>query len=205
MRVTSLFQQFNHPPHPSYIPPVALHLPFVSSFFPPLLPPHHQHPPSSLPYTSTPTPYVHHPVSDPSSNHSVPSTSNHPSRSISTQQPAFKGFESPIAYASDRPRGFTSFIHPALQLARPSPFNRSSQSSPSRTIANDSPDDFQTNAASFIASTPSAQSDSTTPPNVYINGLPPNFPEEQLYNMTKEFGTVLSVRTFTRHVSERPT
>ncbi|KAI0041858.1 hypothetical protein FA95DRAFT_647903 [Auriscalpium vulgare] len=41
-------------------------------------------------------------------------------------------------------------------------------------------------------------------PNVYINGLPPNFPEEQLYAMTKDFGGVISVRTFTRHVSDRP-
>lgn len=41
-------------------------------------------------------------------------------------------------------------------------------------------------------------------PNVYINGLPPNFPEEQLYAITKEFGGVISVRTFTRHVSDRP-
>ena len=41
-------------------------------------------------------------------------------------------------------------------------------------------------------------------PNVYINGLPPNFPEEQLYALTKDFGVVVSVRTFTRHVSDRP-
>lgn len=41
-------------------------------------------------------------------------------------------------------------------------------------------------------------------PNVYINGLPPNFPEEQLYALTKGFGGVVSVRTFTRHVSDRP-
>src|SRR5579863_8554489 len=41
-------------------------------------------------------------------------------------------------------------------------------------------------------------------PNVYINGLPPNFPEEQLYALTKDFGPVVSVRTFTRHVSDRP-
>jgi hypothetical protein len=41
-------------------------------------------------------------------------------------------------------------------------------------------------------------------PNVYINGLPPNFPEEQLYALTKDFGPIVSVRTFTRHVSDRP-
>ncbi|KAF8263953.1 hypothetical protein EI94DRAFT_1806447 [Lactarius quietus] len=43
--------------------------------------------------------------------------------------------------------------------------------------------------------------DSTEPriPNVYINGLPPNFPEEQLHALTKDFGGVVNVRTFTRH------
>jgi hypothetical protein len=50
------------------------------------------------------------------------------------------------------------------------------------------------------------RADSSEPrvPNVYINGLPPNFPEEQLYALTKDFGGVVSVRTFTRHVSDRP-
>lgn len=42
------------------------------------------------------------------------------------------------------------------------------------------------------------------PPNVYINGLPPNFPEEDLLAMTLPFGPVVSVRTFTRHVSDKP-
>jgi len=161
--------------------------------------------PSSLPYTSTPTPYVHHAVSDPSSNHRVPSVPSICSRSAPTPQPAFQGFESAITYVSVRLRQFIPVAHLGLRLAQSSPFNRSPQSSPSRAVTNDSPDDFQTNAASGLALTPSAQQDSTIPPNVYINGLPPNFPEEQLYNMTKEFGPVLSVRTFTRHVSERPT
>ena len=39
--------------------------------------------------------------------------------------------------------------------------------------------------------------------NVYINGLPPHFPDESLYLMTREFGQVLSVRTFTRCVGEK--
>ncbi|KAI0360512.1 hypothetical protein OH77DRAFT_1393222 [Trametes cingulata] len=52
---------------------------------------------------------------------------------------------------------------------------------------------------------PAASQGSTShPPNVYINGLPPNFPEEDLLAMTSPFGTVLSVRTFTRHVSDKP-
>ncbi|KAI0260853.1 hypothetical protein BC834DRAFT_503072 [Gloeopeniophorella convolvens] len=47
-------------------------------------------------------------------------------------------------------------------------------------------------------------SDELQIPDVYINGLPPNFPEEQLYALVKDFGGVISVRTFTRHVSDRP-
>ncbi|TEB22302.1 hypothetical protein FA13DRAFT_1716139 [Coprinellus micaceus] len=39
-------------------------------------------------------------------------------------------------------------------------------------------------------------------PNVYINGLPPHFPEEQLEALTAPFGEVKSVRTFTRHVRD---
>lgn len=39
-------------------------------------------------------------------------------------------------------------------------------------------------------------------PNVYINGLPPHFPEEQLYALAAPFGPVRSVRTFARHVKD---
>ncbi|KAF7349464.1 hypothetical protein MSAN_01736600 [Mycena sanguinolenta] len=42
-------------------------------------------------------------------------------------------------------------------------------------------------------------------PNVYINGLPPNFPEDQLFELAKPFGVVLSVRSFTRHVGDTET
>ncbi|KAK2465106.1 hypothetical protein APHAL10511_002914 [Amanita phalloides] len=38
--------------------------------------------------------------------------------------------------------------------------------------------------------------------NVYINGLPPHFPEERLYALAAPFGPIRSVRTFTRHVKE---
>ena len=40
-------------------------------------------------------------------------------------------------------------------------------------------------------------------PNVYINGLHPHFPDESLLEMTREFGNVLSVRTFTRCVGDK--
>ena len=170
--------------------------------------------PSCLPTTTnTPISTVHvhsHPICPPPSLRPL----LQPPRPLHFQPPSKISFHLTVRFPRFRtlyrvrvgpPSRLRLVTDPALRLAQSSPFNRSPQSSPSRTIANDSPDDFQTNAASFIAPTPSAQSDSTTPPNVYINGLPPNFPEEQLYNMTKEFGTVLSVRTFTRHVSERPT
>ncbi|KAF8655598.1 hypothetical protein AX16_003019 [Volvariella volvacea WC 439] len=39
-------------------------------------------------------------------------------------------------------------------------------------------------------------------PNVYINGLPPHFPEDQLYALAAPFGDIRSVRTFTRHVRD---
>ncbi|KAF7300490.1 hypothetical protein HMN09_00933400 [Mycena chlorophos] len=42
-------------------------------------------------------------------------------------------------------------------------------------------------------------------PNVYINGLPPNFPEDQLFQLAVPFGTVRSVRSFTRHVGDSET
>ncbi|KAJ7115133.1 hypothetical protein C8R43DRAFT_902815, partial [Mycena crocata] len=42
-------------------------------------------------------------------------------------------------------------------------------------------------------------------PNVYINGLPPNFPEDQLFNLASPFGEVRSVRSFTRHVGDAET
>ncbi|PPQ78268.1 hypothetical protein CVT25_011727 [Psilocybe cyanescens] len=39
-------------------------------------------------------------------------------------------------------------------------------------------------------------------PNVYINGLPPHFPEDQLFALASPYGEIRSVRTFTRHVRD---
>ena len=39
-------------------------------------------------------------------------------------------------------------------------------------------------------------------PNVYINGLAPHFPEDELFNLCNEFGPIRSVRTFTRHTKD---
>jgi hypothetical protein len=45
--------------------------------------------------------------------------------------------------------------------------------------------------------------ENTRTPNVYINGLPPQYPESELYTLTCTYGQVKSVRTFTRHVCGR--
>lgn len=45
-------------------------------------------------------------------------------------------------------------------------------------------------------------SDDGKTPNVYINGLPPYFREDQLLAITAPFGEVLSVRCFTRHMTK---
>lgn len=154
-----------------------------------------------------------HPMSSTQSQSPPPSTASPPLPTVAQDHlppnsPLSK-VSNPLSrtYQTALPISFPPLIPPPLCPAQSSPFKRSPQSSPSRAVTNDSLDDFQTNAASLPAPTPSAQPDTNDPPppNVYINGLPPNFPEEQLYNMTKEFGVVLSVRTFTRHVSERPT
>ncbi|KAJ7036705.1 hypothetical protein C8F04DRAFT_463755 [Mycena alexandri] len=41
-------------------------------------------------------------------------------------------------------------------------------------------------------------------PNVYINGLPPNFRDDQLLAITVPFGEIVSVRTFTRTNTKNP-
>ncbi|KIK70028.1 hypothetical protein GYMLUDRAFT_67285 [Collybiopsis luxurians FD-317 M1] len=48
-----------------------------------------------------------------------------------------------------------------------------------------------------------ASDDQLKSPNVYINGLPPHFPEDQLFELAKPFGEIRSVRSFTRHVGEK--
>ncbi|KAJ7773950.1 hypothetical protein B0H16DRAFT_1408698 [Mycena metata] len=50
-----------------------------------------------------------------------------------------------------------------------------------------------------------ADQSQTKTPNVYINGLPPNFPEDQLFALAAPFGEVRSVRSFTRHVGDAET
>ncbi|PCH45021.1 hypothetical protein WOLCODRAFT_165553 [Wolfiporia cocos MD-104 SS10] len=72
---------------------------------------------------------------------------------------------------------------------------------PTSPITPTSPAVADTSSASAMQSVADAEGRT---PNVYINGLPPNFPEEELFKMTREFGTVVSVRTFTRHVCDRP-
>ena len=50
---------------------------------------------------------------------------------------------------------------------------------------------------------PAPPTSSRKTPNVYINGLPPHFSEDHLFALTAPFGSVRSVRSFTRFVGER--
>jgi RNA recognition motif-containing protein len=65
----------------------------------------------------------------------------------------------------------------------------------------------QTPGAQHRAESPSEEDHGDTliqkTSNVYINGLPPHFPEEQLYELTAPFGPIRSVRSFTRHIGEK--
>ncbi|KAK7436048.1 hypothetical protein VKT23_019351 [Stygiomarasmius scandens] len=58
-------------------------------------------------------------------------------------------------------------------------------------------------SSSAPAVSESSGSNETKTPNVYINGLPPHFPEDQLFELAAPFGEVKSVRSFTRHVGEK--
>lgn len=51
---------------------------------------------------------------------------------------------------------------------------------------------------------PANAKESSKTPNVYINGLPPNFREDQLLAIAAPFGDVLSVRCFTRNTIKNP-
>ncbi|KAG8216591.1 hypothetical protein J3R82DRAFT_6776 [Butyriboletus roseoflavus] len=67
----------------------------------------------------------------------------------------------------------------------------------------DSADSYCTSATA--SSTESISTTSQLAPNVYINGLPPHCSEQDLFALARPFGDIKSVRTFTRHVSEKPT
>ncbi|KAG9311566.1 hypothetical protein JVU11DRAFT_7773 [Chiua virens] len=55
------------------------------------------------------------------------------------------------------------------------------------------------------SSTDSITATSQQTPNVYINGLPAHCSEQDLFALARPFGNIKSVRTFTRHVSDKPT
>ncbi|VDC07427.1 unnamed protein product [Peniophora sp. CBMAI 1063] len=101
----------------------------------------------------------------------------------------------PVSQPRSSPRS------PPRNGAPPAPISPPKPSISTSTLA--SSNSTSTSLSSFSSTTSIASNDHRTP-NVYINGLPPNFPEDQLYAMTNEFGPVISVRTFTRHVSDRP-
>jgi RNA recognition motif. (a.k.a. RRM, RBD, or RNP domain) len=73
-------------------------------------------------------------------------------------------------------------------------------------LARDAPPGTHGSTASvpngMVSAASMSEADSSKTPNVYINGLPPHFPEDQLYALAAPFGEVKSVRTFTRHVRD---
>ena len=82
--------------------------------------------------------------------------------------------------------------------------NANFSSSASEPILNGSSniDDDNANSASLIGNGNFNCGPAVKIPNVYINGLPPHFPEDELFNLCNEFGPIRSVRTFTRHVRD---
>lgn len=86
------------------------------------------------------------------------------------------------------------------------PFHTPSLGGPSPLLSSApfSPDLLSQRSGSVSGGSQSSLDDALRTPNVYINGLPPNFPEDKLLEMTSPFGEVVSVRTFTRHVSDKP-
>ncbi|KAF8547722.1 hypothetical protein OG21DRAFT_1501439 [Imleria badia] len=67
------------------------------------------------------------------------------------------------------------------------------------------PSSADSHCALSTASSTESISTSQQTPNVYINGLPPHFSEQDLFALARPFGDIKSVRTFTRHVSDKPT
>ncbi|KAG7086837.1 hypothetical protein E1B28_002758 [Marasmius oreades] len=79
-------------------------------------------------------------------------------------------------------------------------------SSPSSTLNPNAPEHIPTSQATsdIDAGLKSESMDlESKSPNVYINGLPPHFPEDQLFELAAPFGEIRSVRSFTRHVGEK--
>jgi hypothetical protein len=148
----------------------------------------------STPSTPTSDPHPSIPVSHPrSSPRSIPS-SNQPQPPISPPRSSGATATATQPTSSGSPVASLSLPEAA---APPTPPATLSDSVP-RVQVDPEPPCVQT------ATVTKADPSEPRVPNVYINGLPPNFPEEQLYALTKEFGGVVSVRTFTRHVSDRP-
>ena len=63
-------------------------------------------------------------------------------------------------------------------------------------------DDMQDEGSGMMSSVSELMLQGQKTPNVYINGLPPHFPEEELYALAAPYGAIKSVRTFTRHVRD---
>jgi hypothetical protein len=78
----------------------------------------------------------------------------------------------------------------------------SSQSQPMFSSSSASPMDSGAGFPTSVSDSGMAAGGVQKTANVYINGLPPHFPEDQLFALAAPFGGVRSVRTFTRHVRD---
>ncbi|KAJ6613143.1 hypothetical protein B0H10DRAFT_2436594 [Mycena sp. CBHHK59/15] len=94
---------------------------------------------------------------------------------------------------------------PDIQPTNDSPSNAKPSASSPATPPRTSPSDPQVKSPEFASNRPRDEPYPTAAPertpNVYINGLPPNFPEDQLLALASPYGAVVSVRTFTRHMA----
>ncbi|KAJ7214337.1 hypothetical protein GGX14DRAFT_696599 [Mycena pura] len=120
------------------------------------------------------------------------------------EQPASKELEpGQMDIDIDLPSQHPSAAIPArvpLPASPPSSVSTSATTAPTNPTAAS-----QTTALQSNLTPTHALADKDKTPNVYINGLPPNFPEDQLFALAAPFGSVRSVRSFTRHVGDAET
>ncbi|KAG6331810.1 hypothetical protein ID866_7278 [Astraeus odoratus] len=144
--------------------------------------------PSPSPRQAAPAPAPALPPPDPSADSgSIPMTALHTDNQSSSL---------PYNNISEKTLTVDASIHSTKTQTRTTP---SYGTEYPRDLAPDKAEDTSTNTE------PAQHTSAQHTPNVYINGLPPHFSEQDLFALTRPFGEVKSVRTFTRHVSEKPT
>ena len=141
---------------------------------------------------------------------STPTSDSHPSIPVSHPRSSPRSLPSSCSpqppISPPRPSGVTATTTQPISSSSPvaRPPEAAAPPTPPATLSHSAPRVQVDPEPPCISAVTEAEPSESRIPNVYINGLPPNFPEEQLYALTKDFGGVISVRTFTRHVSDRP-